>query len=83
MTQVIVEGDWVALHSVMTGTHTGILSRPLAPRDVPPTGKTIRVPHMHMIRVENERGAEILHLMDTFAMLGQLGLLAPQPTTTV
>jgi predicted ester cyclase len=83
ITAVVGEGDWVALHSVMTGTHTGVLSRPLAPRDVLATGRTIRVPHMHMIRVQDGQGVELLHLMDTFAMLNQLGLLAPQPATSV
>ena len=79
ITQVIAENDWVALHSVMTGTNTGPLERPLLPPHGPPsipaTGRAIRVPHMHMIRIGNGKGAELLHLMDTFAMLGQLGLL--------
>lgn len=81
VTEIIAEGDWVALHSVMTGTHQGPLGAPLSPREIPPTGRSIRVPHMHMIRLEHGQGAELLHLMDTFAMMGQLGLL-PSPSTT-
>ncbi len=77
ITRMIGEGDWVALHSIMTGTHTGPLTPPLAPREIPATGKAIRVPHMHMIRLEAGNGAELLHLMDTFALMSQLGLLPP------
>lgn len=79
ITRIIGEDDWVALHSMMTGTHSGPLTRPLLPPDgppqVPPTGRAIRVPHMHMIRMENGKGVELLHLMDTLTLLGQLGLL--------
>jgi hypothetical protein len=33
-----------------------------------------------MIRLENGKCVELLHLMDTFAMLGQLGVLpGPSP----
>ncbi len=80
--QIIGEGDWVSLHSVMTGTNLGPLRYPLlppnGPREVPPTGRPIRVPHMHMIRIEQGLGTELWHLMDTFAMLGQLGVLPAQ-----
>jgi len=79
---VIGEGNWVAMHSVMTGTHLGPLQAPLlppgAPSPIPPTGKGISVPHMHMIRLEDGRGVELFHLMDTVAMLRQLGLLPGQ-----
>jgi predicted ester cyclase len=84
ISKMIGEDHWVALHSVMTGTNLGPIRYPIlpanGPREVPPTGRPIRVPHMHLIRFENGQGAELWHLMDTFAMLGQLGVLpAPQP----
>src|SRR3712207_114549 len=31
VTQMIGEGEWIAAHSIMTGTNTGELSRPLLP----------------------------------------------------
>ena len=78
LTEIIGEGEWVAVHSVMTGTNTGELRQPLlppdAPESLPPTGRPVRVAHMHMIRFENGRNTELLHVMDTMAMLGQLGL---------
>lgn len=83
ITQMIGEGDWVAVHSVMTGTHLGPLQTPLIPAggppSIPPTGRAIRVPHMHMIRSADGKGVELLHLMDTFAMMKQLGLLPGPP----
>jgi hypothetical protein len=71
----------------MTGTNTGELRRPLmlppdAPPALPPTGRPVRVAHMHMIRFRDGRNTELLHLMDTMAMVGQLGLApagAPAP----
>lgn len=80
ITEVISEGEWVAVHSVMTGTNTGELRRPLllppsAPPALPPTGRPVRVVHMHMIRFQDGRNTELLHLMDTMALAGQLGLL--------
>ncbi len=84
ITEMIGEGEWVAVHSVMTGTNTGELRRPLmlppnAPPALPPTGRPVRVAHMHLIRFEAGRNTELLHLMDTMAMVGQLGL-APAGT---
>ena len=79
ITEMIGEGEWVACHSVMTGTNTGELRRPLilppqAPPVLPPTGRPVRVAHMHLIRFQDGRNTELLHLMDTLAMAGQLGL---------
>ncbi len=79
ITEMIGEGEWVACHSVMTGTNTGELRRPLmlppqAPPVLPPTDRPVRVAHMHMIRFQDGRNTELLHLMDTMAMAGQLGL---------
>jgi predicted ester cyclase len=86
VTKVIGEGDWIACHSIMTGTNLGDIRPPLAPagREIAATGRSVRVPHMHMIRLENGQSVELLHLMDTMAMLGQLGVLpAPAPEPAV
>jgi predicted ester cyclase len=87
ITQIIGEGEWVACHSVMTGTNTGELRRPLLPPQagdaMPPTGRPVRVVHMHMIRFKDGRNTELLHLMDTMAMAGQLGLVPSGPPARV
>ncbi len=80
ITEMIGEGDWVAVHSVMTGTNTGELRRPLplppqAPPVVPPTGRPVRVAHMHLIRFQDGRNTDLYHVMDTMTMAGQLGLM--------
>jgi predicted ester cyclase len=81
ITELIGEGEWVALHSVMTGTQTGELGPPLLPPGapaLPPTGRTVRVAHMHMIRFADGRSIELLHLMDSAALVAQLGQI-PAP----
>jgi len=79
VSQLIGEGEWVALHSFMTGTHQGDLRPPLLPPGgpavVPATGRPIKVAHMHLIRCEGGQGPELWHVMDTMALMGQLGLL--------
>ncbi len=86
VSQMIGEGDWVAMHSVMTGTHTGELRQPLlptgGPSTVPPTGRSVRVAHMHLIRLDDGQGVELWHVMDSLAMLGQLGLLPVPKSAT-
>ena len=84
VTEIIGEDDWVACHSIMTGTNLGELLSPLTqrPQPIPPSGRPVRIPHMHMIRWCDGRSTELLHLMDTMALLGQLGLLpsgTPEP----
>ena len=79
LTEMVGEGEWVAVHSTMTGTNTGELRRPLmlppgAPVALPATGRPVRVAHMHMIRFQDGRNTQLLHVMDTMAMVGQLGL---------
>ncbi len=84
--RIISDGEWVAMHSFMAGTHNGVLGAPLLPPgrpDVPPTGRSVRVAHMHMIRYADGMSVELWHQMDTMAMLGQLGLLRdPSPSRT-
>ena len=77
--RMIGEGEWVALHSTMTGTHSGPLARPLLPANGPPmvpaTGRPIRVAHQHLLRFQGGRNTELWHVRDTMTMMGQLGLL--------
>lgn len=81
---VVAEGDIVAFRSTMTGTHLGELRVAgmgvfkAGPKVLPPTGRQISVPHMHFLRVVNGKTFDLWHIMDTMAMLGQLGAI-PQP----
>jgi predicted ester cyclase len=81
--QLVGEGDWVSCHSFMTGTHSGELRAPLLPKNgppvIPPTGRAVKVAHMHMMRFVDGKSVELWHVMDTLTMLGQLGLLPGSP----
>lgn len=69
----LAEGDLVALHSTMTGTHRGAFA--VGPfRDLPPTGKTVRVRHMHFLRWQDGYNTDLWHLWDTASLARQLGL---------
>lgn len=76
---ILAEGEIVAFHSTMTGTHEGVFA--LGPfRDVPPTGRRISVRHMHFLRVQSGKTTDLWHLWDTPALLRQLGVTpSPRP----
>jgi predicted ester cyclase len=74
---ILAEGDIVAFRSTMTGTHRGPLT--VGPgRGLPPTGRTVSVPHMHFVRMVHGKAVDLWHLWDTPQMLRQLGV-APEP----
>jgi predicted ester cyclase len=74
---ILAEGDIVAFRSTMTGTHRGPLSVGPA-RELPATGRTVSVPHMHFVRMISGKATDLWHLWDTSQMLGQLGIM-PAP----
>jgi steroid delta-isomerase-like uncharacterized protein len=70
---VLAEGETVAFRSTMTGTHQGPF------RGMPPTGKSIRVAHMHFLRIVDGQTKDLWHVWDLLGMLQQLGAMpAPQ-----
>ena len=70
--EVLAEGDTVAFRSTMTGTHLGPLQLGPGPQ-LPPTGHSIRVAHMHFVQIIDGKGRDLWHLWDTPAMMRQLG----------
>ena len=73
---LIVEGDRVAIRSIMTGTHQGELM------GIPPTGKQVSVPLMVFYRVAGGMITEFWINADTLGLLQQLGAIpAPAPVT--
>ena len=75
--EVVAEGDIVAFRSTMTGTHHGPFRFGPHP-PLPPTGRSIKVAHMHFVRVVEGKGHDLWHLWDTPAMMQQLGAM-PEP----
>ena len=65
--QLICEGDWVAVATTLTGTHTGgeLLG-------IPPTGRRVAVTGVDMIRVRDGRIVEHRGLTDTVGLLRQI-----------
>lgn len=77
---VLAEGEIVAFHSTMTGTHLGEFG--IGPfRGLPPTGRPIKMRHMHFLRWQDGQNTDLWHLMDTQSLMRQLGL-TPQGTAS-
>lgn len=66
---VIVEGERVALRYHVSGTHDGELM------GIPPTGKTVEVSGMAMLRFENGKRKEDWFQDDVLGLLQQLGVV--------
>lgn len=77
---ILAEGDIVAFHSTMTGTHLGRYE--LGPfRELPPTGRKISMRHMHFMRWEDGKNTDLWHLMDTVSLMRQLTAQQPEAQT--
>jgi predicted ester cyclase len=64
---VLVEGDLVALRTIITGTHIGEYAC------VAPTGNTIQTSASHVFRVHDDRIVEHWSVLDTYRILVALG----------
>jgi predicted ester cyclase len=64
---VLVDGDWLAVHLVDSGTHTG------AHLGIPATGRPIRTHEFGHYRLRDGRIAEVWVTADDLAVLRQLG----------
>ncbi len=71
----VAERDKVASRFEWTGTHRGEFL------GIPATGRTVRVWGMVIDRLEDGRIKDTRIIMDTFGLLGQLGVL-PSPATS-
>lgn len=65
------EGDLVTVLHTHHGTHTGELM------GIPPTGRSIRVEGLELVRIEGGRIAEFWRHDDDLGMLIQIGAVAP------
>ncbi len=68
---LIAEGDKVSGYGILTGTHKGPLM------GIPPTGKSVRLESLDLVRMENGKQAEHWGLFDTMGMMVQLGVVPP------
>jgi steroid delta-isomerase-like uncharacterized protein len=70
----VAERDKVASRFEWTGTHRGEFL------GIPATGRTVRVWGMVIDRLEDGRIKDTRIIMDTFGLLGQLGVVPPPAT---
>ena len=66
---VLVEGDLVALRTIITGTQTGDYS------GVSPTGEAIQTSASHVFRVRDDRLVEHWPVLDTYRILRAIGAI--------
>lgn len=69
--KLVTQGDTVAMHCTVTGTHTGDTL------GAPPTNRPIRITGMGMARMENGQIAEAWNTFDFMSLYQQLGLKPP------
>jgi predicted ester cyclase len=75
--EIIADGEYVAFRSTMTGTHRGPLN--LMPgRSIPPTGRKVTVPHLHLVRMVDGQSKDLWHQWDIPGMMRQLDAM-PEP----
>jgi predicted ester cyclase len=66
---VLVEGDLVALRTIITGTHTGDYA------GVAPTGSPIQTSASHIFRVRDDQLVEHWQVIDTYRILVAIGAI--------
>src|SRR6266581_2914519 len=77
--EMVASGDRVAIRSTFTGTHEGEFL------GVPPTGKSVSVDGIDIVRVVDGRATDHWGIFDAMGMMQQLGVMpapgAEQPTS--
>jgi predicted ester cyclase len=74
-----VVDDIVVEEGTFTGTHQGVLPGPAG--DIAPTGRSVSVDYIHVLRIREGKHVWFDLMFDRLLMLEQLGLMAaPVPT---
>ena len=68
---MIAEGDKVVARVTTRGTHKGEFM------GIPPTGKPVTVPEIHIVRIAGGKMVEPWGIEDNMAMMQQLGVISP------
>jgi len=71
---IITEGEKVAIHSTVTGTHLGTYM------GIPPTGKTVSVARIDVFHTVGGKILESWHEWDNVSLLVQLGVVGGPPS---
>jgi steroid delta-isomerase-like uncharacterized protein len=70
---MLADGDKVVTRKTFHGTHTGEFM------GLPPTGNAISVEVIDIVRVRDEKFVEHWNVLDTLALMRQMGGVAPPP----
>jgi steroid delta-isomerase-like uncharacterized protein len=70
---VHVSGDVIVEEGTFSGTHDGVLRSPTS--EIPPTGRRVSVPYVHVLRFRDGKHAALGLMFDRLLMLEQLGLV--------
>jgi predicted ester cyclase len=68
MRHIVVDGDYIALHFTVTGTHRGAF------QGIEATSRRVTVTEFTLYRVEDGKFAEVWDLTDMDAVMRQIGL---------
>ena len=76
--QMMYDGEWAIGYYWFVGTHLGMAQHPYVHyglmTGVVPTGKAMKVHHVHIFRIQNSQITEHYATRDDVAMVQQLGL---------
>ena len=76
VTELYIVNDVALEEGTFTGTHNGVLRNPAG--DIPPTGRSVAVDYIHVLRFRDGMHVSFDLMFDRLQMLEQLGL-APAP----
>ena len=67
MRHIVVDGDYIAVHFTVTGTHRGAF------QGIEATGRRVTVSEFTLYRLEDGKFAEVWDLVDMDAVMSQIG----------
>jgi len=67
MRHIVVDGDYIAVHFTVTGTHRGAF------QEIEATGRRVSISEFTLYRVEDGKFAEVWDLTDMDAVMRQIG----------
>jgi len=73
-----VSGDVIVEQGRFTGTHRGVLRGEAG--DIPPTGRSVNIPYVHVLRFVEGKHVAFSLMFDRLLMLEQLGVVPSTPT---
>jgi len=74
VTLTVADGDYVVMHWVATGVHSGALMTPTGAA-LEPTGKSARLVGCNTFEIRNGKTVHVWSFWDMTSLLGQLGLM--------